>query len=229
MKWCCRCRGQCRKREATQNFCKSRISKSFRVNAATVLSPHIFFGAILGRQERSTDCASFSSRKSYLVSLALTSPWLAAFRGLMMIGVEQDQDPSVVSPLRCGQMQLARIYTVPLNFLSKEYLFPVISLPGRGARPLANGPRKRKTPPCAFSILAEVLTLVEHSEPSTRHQYSAAWWGSSLIYLERRRRWCQWEGIRLGLLQEGVWSLTKEEAIRRWAAWRLHEARAHSN
>lgn len=91
-----------------------------------------------------------------------------------MIGVELDQDPSIVSPLRCGRMQLARIYIVPLNFLSKEYLFPVISLLGRGAPPLANGLRKRKTPPCAFSILDEVLTLVEHSEPSTRHQYSAA-------------------------------------------------------
>lgn len=90
-----------------------------------------------------------------------------------MIGVELDQDPAVVSPLHCGRLQLDRICIVPLNFLSKEYLFPVISLPGRGACPLANGPRKRKTPQCAFSILAEVLTLVEHSEPSTRHQYSA--------------------------------------------------------
>lgn len=150
-------------------------------------------------------------------------------RPAMMMGVELDQDPSVVFPLCCGQMQLARIYIAPLNFLSKEYLFPVISLLGRGACPLANGPRKRKTPPCAFSILAEVLTLVERSEPSTRHQYSAAWWGSSLIYLERWRRWCQREGICLALLREGVWSLTKEEAIRRWVAWRLHEAQAHSN
>lgn len=92
----------------------------------------------------------------------------------MMMGVELDQDHSVASPLRCGRTQLARIYIVPLNFLSKEYLFPVISLLGIGACPLANGPRKRKTLPRTFSILAEVLTLVEHSEPSTRHQYSVA-------------------------------------------------------
>lgn len=134
--------------------------------------PRIFFWCHF--REAPTNCASFSSRKPYLVSLMLTSPWLAAFRGLMMIGVELDQDPSVVSPLRCGRMQLARIYIVPLNFLSKEYLFPIFSLLGRGACPLANGPRKRKTPPCPLSILAEVVTLVEHSEPSTRHQYSTA-------------------------------------------------------
>lgn len=138
------------------------------------LSYHCMFFFSCHFREAPTNCASFSSRKPYLVSLALTSPWLAAFRGLMMTGVELDRDPSVVSPVRCGRTQLARIYIVPLNFLSKEYLFPVISLLGGGACPLANGPRKRKSPPCAFSIPAEVLTLVEHSEPSTRHQYSAA-------------------------------------------------------
>lgn len=128
-----------------------------------------------------TRSASLSSRKNYSVSLALTSPWLAAFRSLMTIGVEMGAWPvtfpqSVLhsSPPPCPEAPGQKL---PINTPLSIY-FQVCLCRGGGGRlvlwPVVQIKLYRK-----YGV---VSTLVKYSESSKRHRYGEAWRGWSLIY-----------------------------------------------
>ena len=109
-----------------------------------------------------------------------------------------------------SQIQPARNYPVPLNFLSKEHLYAVISLPGEILNPLTHS--SHKVLPLllrAFNILTQTVTFVKHSKLWKDKRFD----GVFINLLERRRWWCQWEGIHLLLLWKGLDPWQKERPL----------------